>query len=98
MKYLRNEVGIKRFGKRVRQIRIAKNISQENLAYDAEIEYSQVSRIERGIINTSISQVFAIAKALNIEPWCFLNLMKFKLVIYQYHTKNLFKIIAELLF
>ncbi|HPA22210.1 MAG TPA: helix-turn-helix transcriptional regulator [Ferruginibacter sp.] len=68
MKYLRNEVGIKRFGKRVRQIRIAKNISQENLAYDAEIEYSQVSRIERGIINTSISQVFAIAKALNIEP------------------------------
>ena len=69
MKYLRNEVGIKRFGKRVRQIRIAKNISQENLAYDAEIEYSQVSRIERGIINTSISQVFAIAKALNIEPW-----------------------------
>ena len=69
MKYLRNEVGIKRFGKRVRQIRIAKNISQENLAYDAEIEYSQVSRIERGIINTSISQVFAIAKALNIETW-----------------------------
>ena len=69
MKYVRNEVGIKRFGKRVRQIRIAKNISQENLAYDAEIEYSQVSRIERGIINTSISQVFAIAKALNIEPW-----------------------------
>ena len=69
MKYLRNEVGIKRFGKRVRQIRIAKNISQENLAYDAEIEYSQVCRIERGIINTSISQVFAIAKALNIEPW-----------------------------
>ena len=69
MKYLRNEVGIKRFGKRVRQIRIAKNISQENLAYEAEIEYSQVSRIERGIINTSISQVFAIAKALNIEPW-----------------------------
>ena len=69
MKYLRNEAGIKRFGKRVRQLRIAKNISQENLAYDAEIEYSQVSRIERGIINTSISQVFAIAKALNIEPW-----------------------------
>ena len=48
---------------------IAKNISQENLAYEAEIEYSQVSRIERGIINTCISQVFAIAKALNIEPW-----------------------------
>ena len=69
MKYLRNEVEIKRFGKWVRQIRIAKNISQENLAYEAEIEYSQVSRIERGIINTSISQVFAIAKALNIEPW-----------------------------
>ena len=32
------------------------------------MEYSQISRIERGIINTSISHVFAIAKALKVEP------------------------------
>lgn len=38
------------------------------LAFQAEIEYSQLSRIERGEINTSISVVNAIAKALNISP------------------------------
>jgi len=52
----------------VRKYRIAKDISQEALANLAGIEYSQVSRIERGLLNTSISVVFALAKALEIEP------------------------------
>ena len=68
MKYLRDSEGIKKFGERVRKIRLQKKISQENLAYEAGLEYSQISRIERGIINTSISHVFAIASALDVEP------------------------------
>jgi transcriptional regulator with XRE-family HTH domain len=52
----------------VRKYRIAKNLSQEALANLAGIEYSQVSRIERGLLNTSISVVFALANALNIKP------------------------------
>ena len=68
MKYLRNEEAIKKLGNRIKEVRLSKNISQENLAYEAEMEYSQISRIERGIINTSISHVFAIAKALKVEP------------------------------
>ena len=58
---------MKAFGLRLREIRKSKNLSQQQLAYSADLELSQISRIERGIINTSISQAFQIAKALNIH-------------------------------
>lgn len=44
------------------------NLSQEALANLAGIEYSQISRIERGVINTSVSVIFTIATALKIKP------------------------------
>lgn len=68
MKYLRNEKGIKKLGQKIRQVRLSKNISMTKLAADAEIEYSQISRIERGIINTSVSHLLSIAKALKVHP------------------------------
>jgi transcriptional regulator with XRE-family HTH domain len=52
----------------VRKHRTDKNLSQESLANAAGIEYSQVSRVERGILNTSVSVIFALARALEIEP------------------------------
>lgn len=66
MKYLRNEVAIKKFGERLKEVRLSKKISQESLSYEAGIEFSQLSRIERGIINTSISHAYVIAKALKV--------------------------------
>ena len=63
----RNIEVMKAFGLRLREIRKSKNLSQQQLAYSADLELSQISRIERGIINTSISQAFQIAKALNIH-------------------------------
>ena len=66
--YLKDQEGITKFGLRVRQLRLERNVSQEQLAFNAGLEYSQISRIERGVINTSISHAFAIAKALNVEP------------------------------
>jgi transcriptional regulator with XRE-family HTH domain len=68
LKYLRDDIGIKKFGQKLKEIRLSKNLTQEALAWEANIEPMQVSRIERGIINTSISQVFNIAKALQIKP------------------------------
>jgi transcriptional regulator with XRE-family HTH domain len=65
---LRNTAAIELLARNVRKYRTAKNLSQEALANQAGIEYSQVSRIERGLINTSISVVFALAKALEVEP------------------------------
>ena len=52
----------------VRRYRAQKNITQETLANIAEIERSQVSRLERGVLNTSVSVIFAIAKALEVPP------------------------------
>ena len=67
MKYLRDDNGIKKFGNKLREVRLSKNLTQEALAWEANIEPMQVSRIERGVINTSISQVFNLAKALKIK-------------------------------
>jgi transcriptional regulator with XRE-family HTH domain len=59
---------LRKFGASLKQIREKKNISQEALAYEAELSVSQISRIERGVISTSLSQIISIAKALDIKP------------------------------
>lgn len=53
------------FGKRFKQLRKEKKISQAQLAYEANIEISQISRIERGLINTTIANVKLISKILD---------------------------------
>jgi transcriptional regulator with XRE-family HTH domain len=58
---------MKAFGMRLREVRKSKDLSQQQLAYSADLELSQISRIERGIINTSISQIFQIARALDVH-------------------------------
>ncbi len=55
------------FGKNLRKLRKERNLSQENLANDADIPISQVGRIERGEINTTITTLLSISKALNIS-------------------------------
>ena len=67
MKYLRDETGIKKFGRRVKELRLSKNMTQETVAWEAGIEPMQLSRIERGIINTSLSHILAVAKALGVK-------------------------------
>jgi transcriptional regulator with XRE-family HTH domain len=62
---------IKNFGKRLRALRINNNLSQENLANDADIPINQVGRIERAEISTSIRTIFKLSKALNIKPYKF---------------------------
>ncbi len=56
-----------KFGKNLRLIRKSKGISMEKLANLSDFEYSQISRIELGQINTSIDTVFKLAKALEID-------------------------------
>lgn len=58
---------IKFFGNRLKEIRLKNNLSQENLANDANIPINQVGRIERAEIFTSLRTVFKLSKALNIE-------------------------------
>jgi len=68
MPQLRDSVAIKTLAYNVKKYRKEKNLSMEALAYRIGVEYSQISRIERGVINTSVSVIFAVAKALEIEP------------------------------
>lgn len=58
---------IKSVGNKIRDARILKGFSQATLSYDANIPKNQVGRIERGEINTSITTLYKICKALNIE-------------------------------
>jgi transcriptional regulator with XRE-family HTH domain len=55
------------FGNTLRKLRLEKGFTQEQLANELGVEISQISRIERGIINTSITNLYAISSALNIE-------------------------------
>ena len=54
------------FGKQLKKLRKEKGISQAQLAFEANIELSQVSRIERGLINTTIANVKLLSKVLDI--------------------------------
>ncbi len=67
-KYTRHDTGIKLFGEKLREIRQSRELTQVQLAMASGLELSQISRIERGVINTSISQLFQIAEALGVHP------------------------------
>jgi len=66
--YTRHEQGVLAFGANLRRLRKARGLTQQDLAFAADIELSQISRIERGVINASISQVFVLADALQLPP------------------------------
>jgi transcriptional regulator with XRE-family HTH domain len=67
VKYLRDEEGIKKFGQKLREVRIEKGFSQEDLAFASCLTLSQVGRIERGVINTSLSTAFVLARVLKVD-------------------------------
>lgn len=56
------------FGKNVRRIRKSKNLTMEELANTAEIEISQIYRIENAVRDIRLSTMFTIAKALAVHP------------------------------
>lgn len=56
------------FGKRVRSIRVSKNISQEKLALSCNLDRSYMGRIERGEVNPTLDRLYEIARALEVQP------------------------------
>lgn len=57
-------------GVKLRELRLHKKLSIEKVALDTGIEYTQLSRIERGKINTSIYQIYRISKTLDVPMPC----------------------------
>ena len=55
------------FGRRVREVRKSKGISQERLAEMAGIDRSYMGNIERGEKNVTLKKVYEICDALDIE-------------------------------
>jgi transcriptional regulator with XRE-family HTH domain len=62
----KNEISLL-VGKKIRCLRQNRGLTMEQLAFEVGIEYTQLSRIERGVINTSIYQLFVISRALQVE-------------------------------
>ena len=48
-------------------ISVRSGFTQEQLANELGIEISQISRIERGVINTSVTTLYSISKVLNVD-------------------------------
>jgi transcriptional regulator with XRE-family HTH domain len=56
------------FGSRVRQMRLSAGLSQLALADLAGVHPTYLSGIERGLRNVSLINVFALARALDVDP------------------------------
>jgi len=58
---------VKKFGKRVRQLRLERGLTQEALGDKAGLDMTYIGRVERGEQNTSIVVAEMIAKGLGIS-------------------------------
>ena len=54
------------FGKRVRELRKVKNLSQEALALSSDLDRTYIGSVERGERNISLVNIHRIAKALGV--------------------------------
>lgn len=61
------------FGRRVRAIREAAGLSQEQLAELAGLHRTYVSSLERGQRNVGLDNIYALASALKVSPAVFFD-------------------------
>ncbi len=71
---------VEAFGIVLREMRKKAGFTQENLAFEAGIERNYVSLMELGRNQPTISVIFKLAKALNIEPSKLIRHVETKLI------------------
>lgn len=59
---------LKSFGKRVETLRNEKNLSLRQLSQNCDLDYSDISKIEKGLRNIQISTILELAKGLDVSP------------------------------
>ena len=59
---------LQKFGKRLKLLRIDRNLTQLELAEILDMSPNFIGMIERGERNTTVENVFKIARALNVKP------------------------------
>lgn len=64
---MRDETLQKKVGKRIQELRIQKNLSQQILAAKCNFEKSNLSRLESGRVNSTLSTLNTIAKGLEVN-------------------------------
>ena len=57
----------KQFGERLRELRLARGLSQEKLAFKSGMHRTYLGSIERGERNPSLKNIAAIAEALGVS-------------------------------
>lgn len=69
IKHFRKDEQLKLIGQNIRKYRLAKKITQNDLAFMCgDKDWSQISRMERGLVNFSISYLLLVAEKLEISP------------------------------
>jgi len=71
---MKNPDEIARFTVRLRELRKAKKMSQQELANEADIDKKTLQRIETGKMNPSLDILISIAKGLNMPLDALLSL------------------------
>lgn len=61
------------FATNLRRLRNAKGLSQDELAYDADISRSYLSQLEKGGFYASLKVIEKLASTLDVEPAEFLK-------------------------
>lgn len=59
--------GLRLIGKRIREIRIQRGLTQEIMAEKADVSIAHYSDIERGVTNFSVRILIRIAETLNVS-------------------------------
>jgi len=54
------------FGQRIKQLRLAKGLSQEDLGELCSLDRTYISSLERGHRNVSLKNIASLAKALDV--------------------------------
>lgn len=62
------EALLRQFGERLRTLRVARGLSQEDLAERADMHRTYVGGIERGERNLALLNIWALARALHVPP------------------------------
>ena len=62
-----DEILLKAFGKRVRQLRTARGLSQEELSFQTGFHRTYIGMVERGERNISLSNIGVFAKVFEMS-------------------------------
>lgn len=66
---MENNVRLKQaFGKILLQFRNEKNVSQQEVADNCNLERAYISRLERGLLQPSLATIIKLAEYFKIEP------------------------------